>query len=88
MAVTLSGAWLLALSSAIVLLRDRLVAGLPGSPPVPRSDVFALALPFLAGLILAVVLLQAPHPSLYRIPNGWRHYVAVLFGAPEYFPNQ
>jgi len=66
-AVISSGIAMLAIAAGVVSLRDKLVASIPGNIPVPDSGVGPLVAPFLSGLILASVVLQAPAPTLHRI---------------------
>jgi len=65
LAVTLSSLAVLVAAAAIVRLRDRLVATIADKAIVPPSDVLGLALPLVAGLVLAIVVLQGRDRSLY-----------------------
>jgi len=75
-AVASSGVVLLMIVALVVRLRDGLFARLSDRVIVPDSDVAALAPALVACLLLAVALLQAFEPTVYRIPPR-RH--AVLF---------
>jgi hypothetical protein len=78
LAVTLCGASVLLASAGVVALRDRLVASLPGNPPVPASRLPELGIPLVVALILSVAILQSPRPSLHKTPLGGRYGLLAI----------
>ena len=65
LAVTLSSLAVLVATSAIVRLRDRLVGAMFDEVIVPPSNLLGLALPLVAGVVLAIVILQGRDPKVY-----------------------
>ncbi len=85
LAVALMGGLLAAAGVGMTVLQERLLR----SPVQPGLDVWPLLAHLLAGVVLAVVLLQAPRPRLARIPFTWGYLawaLAVLAGVGALLP--
>jgi hypothetical protein len=80
-AVAVSGILLLGVVAGVVLLRDAWLGYYTRGAIAPRSDVTALAPALLAGLLVAVAVLQTSRPGLFRIPTTRRQVLVSMAGS-------